>query len=141
MKKLLLALLLLASCTRSEKSDKDALTKVVEVDMRASQAMRDADEAATKGDAGAAVDIIEKRATPAVNEGIGLLDKTSVDTEWGRAKKTALAGILADRKKEMPRYEDAVKTGDLEKMLGAMQSQAEIEKRALATVADLNAGK
>lgn len=139
--KKLLAILLLVSCTRSEKSDKDALSKVVEVDMRASQAMREADLAATKGDAGAAVDIIEKRATPAVDEGLGMLDRTNVDTEWGKSKKTALAGVLRDRKKEMPRYEEAVKTGDLEKMVAAMQAQAEIERRAMSTVADLNAGR
>ncbi len=145
-----LLLVALVACTESSSSkpppgsetrDREALTKVVAVDMRASAAMRDADEAATKGDAGAALDIVAKRATPAVDEGLGLVDKTAVDTPWGKQKRDALAAVLRDRKKEMPRYEDAVKSGDLDKMLSAMQAQAEIEKRALGTVAELGPGR
>jgi hypothetical protein len=139
---ILLALCACSACTesksvRSEKHDRDSLAKVVEHDMHASQAMRDADEAATKGDAGAALDIISHRATPAVDEGLALLENTTVDTEWGKTKKSAVEGVLRDRKKEMPRYEDAVKSGDIEKMVGAMQAQAEIERRALGTVKSL----
>jgi hypothetical protein len=62
-----------------------------------------------------------------------------VSTPWGKQKRDALAGVLRDRKNAMPGYEEAVKSGDLDKMLGAMQAQAEIEKRALGTVAELGA--
>ena len=53
---------------------------------------------------------------------------------WGKAKRDELVGILRDRKAEMPKYEEAVRTGDAEKMLTAIQAQAAIERRALATV-------
>jgi hypothetical protein len=125
----------------SEARDRESLAGVVAVDMRASQAMRDADEAATKGDAGAALAIVEKRATPAVDEGLGLVDRAGVETPWGKQKRDALGTVLRDRKREMPRYEEAVRSGDLEKMLVAMQAQAEIEKRAIGTVADLGPGR
>jgi hypothetical protein len=140
-KRAAILLALLVSCTESRDRDREALTKIVDIDMRASQAMRDADEAATKGDAGAAVAIIDRRATPAVDEALATLEHTTVSSEWGRAKKSALDGIVHDRKKEMPRYTDAVKSGDLEKMVGAMQAQAEIERRALGTVAELSSGR
>jgi hypothetical protein len=118
----------------SEARDRESLARIVAVDMRASQAMRDA---ATKGDAGAALDIVAKRAKPAVDEGLGLVDRAGVETPWGKQKRDTLADVLRDRKREMPRYEDAVRSGDLEKMLAAMQAQADIEKRAIGTVADL----
>ncbi|HEY8075158.1 MAG TPA: hypothetical protein VIF62_13635, partial [Labilithrix sp.] len=81
MKNACLFLLALVACTESssqkpaaagsESRDRDALTTIVSVDMRASAAMREADDAATKGDAGAALEIVTKRATPAIDEGLG----------------------------------------------------------------------
>jgi hypothetical protein len=41
----------------------------------------------------------------------------------------------------MPKYDDAVKTGDPEKMLTAVQAQAAIERRALATVGAIQDGR
>ena len=56
------------------------------------------------------------------------------------AVSAELVAILRDRKSEMPKYEEAVKTGDPEKMLAAIQAQAAIERRALATVAAVQDG-
>ena len=41
----------------------------------------------------------------------------------------------------MPKYEEAVKDGDPEKMLAAIEAQAAIERRALATVAAVKEGR
>ena len=41
----------------------------------------------------------------------------------------------------MPRYEEAVRGGDPEKMLASIEAQAAIERRALATVAAVKAGR
>jgi hypothetical protein len=52
-----------------------------------------------------------------------------------------MAGILRDRKAEMPKYDEAVKSNDPEKMLAAIQAQAAIERRALTTVAAVQEGR
>ena len=75
------------------------------------------------------------RALPAVDEALRSAEGTTMKSDWGRGKRDELASILRDRKAEMPKYDDAVKTGDPEKMLTAIQAQAAIERRALVTVA------
>ena len=121
--------------------DKRALEQVVALDVRTSQAMREADTATGKGDAGAAADIVSGRAKPAVDEALRAAEATTLRTDWGRSKRDELLGIFRARKAEMPRYEEAVKGGDPEKMLAAIEAQAAIERRALATVAAVNEGR
>lgn len=121
--------------------DKRELERVVALDVRASQAMRDADDATRTGDAGAAATTVASRAVPAVDEALRSAEGASMKSDWGKRKRDELVAILRDRKAEMPRYEDAVKTGDPEKMLSAIQAQAAIEQRALATVAAVQEGR
>ena len=46
--------------------------------------------------------------------------------------------MLRDRKNELPRYTEAVKSNDAEKLLSAIEAQAAIERRALAAVEGIN---
>jgi len=114
--------------------DKRTLEGIVAVDVRASQAMRDADDATRVGDAGAASLAVTSRAEPAVDEALRAAEGATMKSEWGKAKRDELVAILHDRKAEMPKYDEAVKSNDPEKMLSAIQAQAAIERRALATV-------
>ncbi len=144
-----LSLALLGACSRAtppdeatlRAEDKRVLEQVVAIDVRASQAMREADTATGKGDADAAVAIASTRARPAVDEALHAAELATLKTDWGRSKRGELLGILRDRKAEMPRYEEAVKGGDPEKMLAAIEAQAAIERRALATVAAVSEGR
>jgi hypothetical protein len=117
------------------KEDRARLERIVALDVTASQALRAADDAAMKGDAGAAVDQVHARALPALDEALRDAEGPPMKTAWGTQRKDALVGVLKDRKAEMPRYEEAVKSGDPEKMLTAVQAQAAIERRALGAVA------
>ena len=121
--------------------DKRALEEVVALDVRASQAMREADTATGKGDAGSAADIVSSRARPAVEEALHAAESATMRSEWGKAKREEMAAILRDRKAEMPKYDEAVKSNDPEKMLTAIQAQAAIERRALTTVAAVQEGR
>ena len=121
--------------------DKRELERVVAIDVRASQAMRDADDATRVGDAGAASLAVTARATPAVDEALRTARTAVMKSAWGKTKRDELVGILVDRKAEMPKYDDAVKTGDPEKVLAAIQAQASIERRALTTVAAVQEGR
>ena len=152
MKRLVAALsfVLLAACSKQvpvpdeaalRAEDKRALEGVVAIDVRASQAMRDADDATRVGDAGAASLAVTSRAVPAVDEALRAAESATMRSEWGKAKRDELAAILRDRKAEMPKYDEAVKSNDPEKMLTAIQAQAAIERRALATVAAVQEGR
>lgn len=121
--------------------DKRELERVVAIDVRASQAMRQADEAAQAGDAGAASLAVMRRALPSVEEALRTAEGATMKSAWGKAKRDELVGILRERKTEMPRYEEAVRSGDAEKMLNAIQAQAAIERRALATVSAVQEGR
>jgi len=121
--------------------DKRELERVVMIDVRASQAMRDADDATRVGDAGAAATALAGRAAPAVDEALRVAEGATMKSEWGKTKRDELVAILRDRKAEMPKYEEAVKTGDPEKMITAIQAQAAIERRALATVSAVQEGR
>jgi hypothetical protein len=121
--------------------DKRELERIVAIDVRASKAMRDADDAARVGDAGAAGLALSSRAAPAVDEALRAAEGATMKSDWGRAKRDELAAIFRDRKSEMPKYEEAVKGDDPEKMLTAIQAQAAIERRALTTVAAVQEGR
>jgi hypothetical protein len=146
----LLAVVLLAAAACSRQAppdeatlradDKRELERVVLIDVRASQAMRDADDATRVGDSGAASVAVTSRALPAVDEALRTAEGTPMKSEWGKARRAELVGILRDRKAEMPKYDDAVKSNDPDKMLTAIQAQAAIERRALATVAAVQEG-
>ncbi len=121
--------------------DKRELERVVAIDVRASQAMRQADEAAQAGDAGAASLAVTSRALPSVDEALRIAEGATMKSAWGKAKRDELVSILRDRKAEMPKYDEAVRTGDAEKMLTVIQAQAAIERRALATVSAVQEGR
>jgi hypothetical protein len=145
-----LSFALLAACSKPppvpdeatlRAEDRRTLEGVVAIDVRASQAMRDADDATRVGDAGAASLAVTSRAAPAVDEALHAAESATMKSDWGKAKREEMAGILRDRKAEMPKYDEAVKSNDPEKMLTAIQAQAAIERRALVTVAAVQEGR
>lgn len=143
----MLVLALLAACSKPEPDeatlragDKIELERLVALDVKASKAMRDADDVSMK-DAGAAGDILSTRARPSIDLATSSVEAAAMKTEWGRAKKEALLAVLRDRKAELPKYEEAIKGGDPDKMLAAIQAQADIERRALLVVAAVQEGR
>jgi hypothetical protein len=101
--------------------------------------MHTADDAAARGDAKKALELIDTQAKPAIDEGLRLADSAPLKTEWAKAKRDEVANVLRERKTELPRYTEAVKSGDTEKMIAAMEAQATIERHALAAVAAIDA--
>jgi hypothetical protein len=120
--------------------DRRELERIVALDVRVSQAMRDADDATQKGDGGAAEAAVS-RARPALEDALRAVEAAILKTDWGRKKRDELLALLRDRKAEMPAYELAVKDNDPKKMLAAIVAQAAIERRALATVAAVQEGR
>ncbi len=145
----LLGLLWLCACSRggppndadARAEDQRTLEQIVALDLRASRAMREADTATGNGNGAEAVALVATRAKPAVEEGLRAAASARLLTPWGRSKRDELASILHDRDAEMPRYEDAARGADPSKLLAAIEAQAAIERRALATVATVTEGR
>jgi hypothetical protein len=139
------AMLVLVGCTKAEpelrERDRPELQRIVAEDVRASQAMHAADEALAKGDAKAALVALETQASPAIDEGLRLAETARLETAWGRAKRDAVLAVLRERKTELPRYSGAVRSGDPEQLIVAIEAQAVIERRALAAVAGIHEGR
>jgi hypothetical protein len=100
--------------------------------------MHAADDAVAKGDATTALALIDSDAKPAIEEGLRVAGSANMKTEWGKTKRDQIQKVLVDRKNELPRYTDAVKSSDTEKLLSAIEAQAAIERRALAAVAGID---
>jgi hypothetical protein len=100
--------------------------------------MHAADDAVAKGDASKALALIESDAKPAIDEGLRLAGGATMKTDWGKTKREQIEKVLVDRKNELPRYTEAVKSNDAEKLLSAIEAQAAIERRALTAVAGID---
>jgi hypothetical protein len=134
-----------AACTKSEgelkQDDRARIELIVADDVRASKAMADADTAARKGDVPGAIEVIDTRAKPAIESGLRAVANADPKTEWGRGKRNLFAKILEDRRAEIGPYTEAVKSGDAEKLIDVIETQAKIERRAITAIADLNEGR
>lgn len=132
--------LLFYGCTKSDaelrQDDRQSIEAIAAEDVRASRAMAEADTAARKGDVPGALDAVDNRARPAIEAGLRLASSADPKTEWGRTRRDTFAKLLEDRRAELGPYREAVKSGDAEKLVTAIDAQAKIERRAIAAIAD-----
>ena len=137
--------LLFSGCTKSDaelrQADRAKLESIVAEDVRASKAMAAADAAARSGDVRTSLDVVDRRAEPAIEAGLRLTSSADLRTDWGRTRRDAFVSILTDRRSELGPYRDAVKSGDAEKLVSAIEAQAKIERRAIAAIADVRDGR
>ncbi|MDF2693501.1 MAG: hypothetical protein K0S65_1884 [Labilithrix sp.] len=132
--------LLLLSCTKSTEElkhdDRAKLDAIIGEDLRASKAMAEADRAVREGNVTVALDAVDHRAQPAIEAGLRLTAAAEPKTDWGRARRDAFVQVLEARRAELPPYRDAVKSGDPEKLIAAIEAQARIERRAITAAAE-----
>lgn len=137
--------LLFSGCTKSDaelrQDDRQRIEAIAAEDVRASKAMAEADNAARKGDVPAALDAVDNRAQPAIEAGLRLTSSADPKTDWGRTRRDTFAKLLEDRRAELGPYREAVKSGDAEKLVAAIEAQAKIERRAIAAIADTRDGR
>lgn len=115
--------------------DKVELSRLVALDVKVSKALKEADDAEKVGDAGAAVSLLDGRATPLADDAIRQVEAAKPKTEWGQAKKTEILSLLKERKGSIVGYREAVESNDPNKLLSQYLIQSELERRAIAVVA------
>lgn len=127
-------------CTKSEAQleadDRAQIVLLITEDQRASRAMAEADDATRKGTTDVALQALDERARPAIEAGLRA-GHADLKTEWGRSRRDTFVRILEDRRAELGRYSDAIKSGDADKLIGAIEAQAKIERRAMAAIAEV----
>lgn len=136
-----LAALLASGCTDPEQRDRDALEKVIAADELFDRAMKEADDASRAGRDPDAANVLRDRARPAGETALGAAKGAGVETEWGKARKAELVAVIGDRAAELPRYEEALRSGDPEKKLAALQRQIDLQRRALGAAAAVRKGR
>jgi hypothetical protein len=137
------ALLLLGCKSEADKrrEDKAMLEMVIVEDVKASNAMGEAEKASRKGDVIGALDALDSRAKPAVESGLRIAGTQNPSTDWGRTKKASLTKVLEDRKAELGPYREALASNDKQKLIDSLETQQKIETRALALVVEVNEGR
>lgn len=139
---LLLAHLLIFAGCKSEadkrREDKAMLEMLIAEDVKASNAMGEAEKASRKGDVIGALAALDSKAKPAVESGLRIAGVQSPSTEWGRAKKASLTKVLEDRRAELGPYREALASNDNQKLVDSLEAQQKIEARALALVVEVN---
>ena len=98
--------------------------------------MGEADQAQRKGDIIGALDALDARVKPAIETGLKLQAEADVRSDWGRSHRSALAVLLEDRRSQVEPYREAILSNDQQKLVGALEAQVRLDKRALAIVTD-----
>ncbi len=141
----LVGVLGLGACTKGEaelqRDDRAKIDLIVAEDVRASHAMAEADAASRRGDLPAALQAIEGRARPAIQDGLRLARATETRTAWGSAKRGTFREILAARDAELAAYTAALKSDDPATLIAAIEAQAAIERRAVLAVDEVTSGR
>lgn len=127
-----------AACSRSHEeangADARALDDVLAADQELEAALRDAD-AASRSDEKKAAEIIETRAIPLADKVVARVAAANVKTPWGQERRRDLAAVAQGRRDELPKYARALREGDLNAKLDALEKQLEWQRKAMENAA------
>lgn len=124
-------------CSRSHEAssaDARALGDVLAADQELEAALRDVD-ATSRSDEKKAAEIIETRAVPLADKVLTRAGAANVTTPWGQDRRRELAAVAQGRRDELPKYARALREGDLNAKLSAVEAQLEWQRKAMETAA------
>jgi len=135
------------ACSRNEPpppasaaEDRAALEGITTADLAIERTLKEADDALAAGRDDDALRKLESSALPAIDAALAKARGATVRSAWGIARRDEWVAILADRATEMKRYADAIRGGELEARVAAMQSQAALTRRAMAAASAVQRG-
>jgi hypothetical protein len=134
---LALALLLAAGAacgpSRAElEADRGRLRAVLNVDGDVSRALHRADQAMATSQRDEARRLVLGEAKPVASENARRAEGVSASTDWGKARKAELQALARDRASSLDEYAAAMTSGDVQRVLDALERQRDIERRAVA---------
>ncbi len=128
-----LALVAVVSCTtpepaRDADADAHALEKVAHLDSRTLAALREAENAAARGDRARAMKQVQSAVLPAAERAIAEAEAVRLATRDGRAAQGELIAVLELRRDAVRTWAGAIESRDDLRILGALQKAREVEE-------------
>ncbi len=120
--------------------DRVALDAIVGADLAIEKVLKQADDLTAHGSDDEAVALLEKKAIPAIDAAVAQARGASVGSAWGIARRDEWVALFGDRRTEAQRYAAAIRDGELEGRVAAMQAQAALTRRAMAAAQAVQAG-
>lgn len=128
------SLLLATACTRGvqadERDDARSFDEVLAADQALEAALRDVD-ATSRTDEKKAAELIDSRAIALADRVIERSSAVAVKSAWGKERKDDLGAVARRRREELPRYARALREGNLNAKLEAIEAQLELQRKAM----------
>lgn len=128
-----LGVLALVGCDQKG-PDREALRRVVASDERVVGVLQRVDDLAMRGEPEKAAELLSREARPASRQSVEQASGLEARSEWGKARVGELKALVRDRATSLDRYEAALKSGLLERVVEALEEQKKLDKRG-ATLA------
>jgi hypothetical protein len=130
---LALSLVLVACQGRAaEASDETTLRSLLQRDTAISARLHDVDELTARGKAKEALAALHDRARPLAEESVARTREASFRSGWGKARAEEMKALARDRLDAIGTYEAALESDDVERVIATLDSQKDLERRALA---------
>lgn len=121
-------------------ADRPELDAIVAADVAIERILKEADDLSARGADVEAIEALDKRALPAIDAALAKARAAAVASAWGIARRDEWVGILSERRTETARYAAAIREGELEGRVAAMQAQATLTRRAMAAAKAVQVG-
>jgi hypothetical protein len=130
---LLGALLVLAGCDRgSLEADREALRRGLQGDERVAAALRKVDDLAVKGKPQEAAALLAAEVRPASEQSTAQARTLRVGSPWGQERLQELRRLVDDRAASLDRYEAALKSELIERVVTVLEEQKSLDQRGIA---------
>ncbi len=114
----------------AERSDARSLEGVLAADQRLETELRKAD-GLSRTDETKAAELLETAARPLAEAVVQAATTTQVRSPWGKDRRVELLRLAEQRRDELPRYAQALRSPDPKTKLEALQTQIELQKKLL----------
>ncbi|MCS6900915.1 MAG: hypothetical protein RMJ98_15130 [Myxococcales bacterium] len=135
---LLGALLVLVGCDRSSPdADREVLRRGLQSDERVVEVLRKVDDFAMKGKPQEAAMLLRTEVRPASEQSAALARTLVVRSPWGQERLQDLRRLVDDRAASLDRYEAALTSELIERMVTALEEQKSLDQRGAALAESL----
>jgi hypothetical protein len=126
-------LLALAGCDRgSPEADREALRRGLQGDERVAEALRKVDDLAVKGKPQEAAALLRTEVRPASEQSVARIRALVVRSPWGQERLQELRRLADDRAASLDRYEAALTSELIERVVTALEEQKSLDQRGIA---------
>jgi cell division septum initiation protein DivIVA len=119
------------------KKDQAQLMSVMAQDKQVDHLLQKVDSTATSGKGQQAADLITTEVKPANDRALDMARRVKSSTVWGARNQASLEKLLERRRESIFAYELALRSDDLNRVVGAMKSQSDLEKMALGIESEI----